>query len=537
MNTPAITPQPGRASPPGGVPKLIGSDTELGNCILGLDLEHGTGALASRALLREIPGLPRQASDGTLAELFRSLASPVADPQDWGRKYLPANGGCCYDDLDHLELCTPEVRSASDYAASFHAMLRIARRALHGANARLPDGLKIVAVVNNSDGQGHSYGAHLSFLLTRAAWDRLFHRQLQELLTLASFQVSSVILTGQGKVGPERVRGGDGPARYELSQRASFFECLVGPQTTHTRPIVNSRDEALCGRFRGVDGPADQLARLHSIFFDATLCPVSLILKAGLMQLVLALLEAGETDTELILHDPVETVARWSRDVELTARARLISGREVNALELQQLFLEKAARFVDAGRCEGVVPQARELIALWAETLDQLRRRDFAALAPRLDWVLKLAILSRAQQQQAGLGWGSPEIKHLDFKYADLEDGLFWNLYAGGAVEPHGITEAAIRRFMDEPPEDSRAWTRAQLLRRAGPGQVVEDVDWDRMTFTLRDPSGRENRRTFMLAHPLGWTRAAAEPALQRAGDLEQTLDGLEDLTQNPTSL
>ena len=40
----------------GAVPKLLGADIELGNFMLGLEREHGTGALASRALLREIEG-------------------------------------------------------------------------------------------------------------------------------------------------------------------------------------------------------------------------------------------------------------------------------------------------------------------------------------------------------------------------------------------------------------------------------------------------------------------------------------------------
>ena len=41
--------------------------------------------------------------------------------------------------------------------------LRIARDALHRANARLPGGQKIQVLVNNSDGQGNSYGSHLFY--------------------------------------------------------------------------------------------------------------------------------------------------------------------------------------------------------------------------------------------------------------------------------------------------------------------------------------------------------------------------------------
>ena len=239
----------------GAVPKLLGADVELGNLILGLEHEHGTGALASRALLREIKGLPLPAPSSAGGGWYQSDQSSATNPQDWGRKYLPANGGSAYIDLDHLEWCTPEVLSAYDFAAASHAMLRIVRSALQAANARLPARLKLVAVVNNQDGQGHSYGSHLNVLISRAAWDRLFHRRLQQLLMLASFQVSSIILTGQGRVNSEaRTAGGD-KGGYELSQRASFFQCLVGPQTTYNRPLGQQPGRSVVRRLRAPRGP------------------------------------------------------------------------------------------------------------------------------------------------------------------------------------------------------------------------------------------------------------------------------------------
>ena len=66
------------------------------------------------------------------------------DPQDWGRKFLRTNGACCYIDLNHLEVCTPEVRSARDFVAASRAMLVIARDAMpvilatHPSGARFP---------------------------------------------------------------------------------------------------------------------------------------------------------------------------------------------------------------------------------------------------------------------------------------------------------------------------------------------------------------------------------------------------------------
>ena len=71
--------------------------------------------------------------------------------------------------------------------------------------------------------------------------------------------------------------------------------------TSYRRPIVNSRDESLCGRNQG---GMMECARLDGIFFDNTLAHVASLLK---------------------------------------------DGRHLAALKLQLLFLEDASRFVADG--------------------------------------------------------------------------------------------------------------------------------------------------------------------------------------------
>jgi proteasome accessory factor A len=495
------------------VPKLCGADIELGNFILGLDCVGGTGRIASRALLREIAApYPQREVSAT---------SHGYDPQDWGRKYLSTNASCIYVDLDHLELCLPEVRSAWDHVAAWHAMLRIARRALVAANAKLPAGQSIHVLVNNTDGRGNAYGSHLNFLVTRRAWDDLFDRKMHQLAWLASFQVSSIVFTGQGKVGAEN---GMPPVAFQLSQRADFFETLTGAQTTHRRPIVNCRDEALCGPGGGT---AADLARLHSIFFDNTLCHGSSLLKVGTMQLVLAMLEADRVNAELIVDDPVGAVVRWSHDPALAWWERMASGKKLTAVELQLRFLEDARRFAAGGGFDAVVPRAADILALWEDTLEKLRVRDLAALAPRLDWVAKLQALARALARRSDLGWASPSLKHLDHLYGSLDpaEGLYWAFEESGAVE-RLVPDEQIDRFVHEPPDDTRAWTRAMLLRIAGP-DGVRDVDWDVIRFRKSRPGHWPLVRTLWLDDPLGFTRATTEPAIERASTLDDILDAL----------
>lgn len=533
------------------LPLLCGADIELGNFVLGLQRRNGTGDIASQALLGEIEGLPRKERlrpTQCKCPLCRSESNSQSDkageamtrktfsgggagfgsfnPQDWGRKFLPGNGGCAYIDLDHLELCLPEVLSAYDHVACWHAMLRIARNAMMKANEKLPDGRKIQVLVNNTDGKGSSYGSHLDFLVTRRTWNNIFMRKMHYMLYLASFQVSSIILTGQGKVGSEN---GAAAVPFQISQRADFFETLVGVQTTSNRPIVNSRDEPLCGRGRFRDareGETSEMARLHVIFFDNTLSHVASLLKVGVMQIVLAMIEAEFVNAELILDDPVETVTRWSQDPTLQTRARLARGRDVTAVELQLLFLEEAKQFVADGGCDGIVPRAEEILALWEDTLLKLQAGDFAALAARLDWVLKLSLI-RQVIARSGLAWDAPQVKHLDHMYSSLDasEGIYWAYEQSGFVE-RVMTDAEVERFVEQPPDETRAWTRAMLLRCVEP-QVVDEVNWDFIRFKLKDENNRTITRTLDLANPLGFTREQTERIFQEAESLGQLLDAL----------
>ncbi len=544
------------------LPKLCGADVELGNSIQGLELPGGTGRSAARALLREIPGIYstslrevqiRDRDDGRRDAWGgdaqgRGGGSPATrsergwHAQDWGRKFLPSNGGCCYIDLDHLEICLPEVTSAHDHVAAWHAMLQIVRAAMAGANARLPAAQKLNVLVNNSDGEGNAYGSHLNFLVTRECWDEIFQSKLQYLLFLAAFQVSSIVYAGQGKAGSEN---GAPPARYQLSQRADFFEQIAGLQTTFARPIVNSRDEPLCGvngerrpARAGCGAPAAPaaapeadpaagpvgMARLHVIFYDSNLCEVAALLKVGVMQIVLAMIEAGRVDLALTLESPLHALRRWSRDPDLKARAATWDGRRLTAVEHQLLLHERARRFVAQGGCAGIVPRAQEILDLWGDTLEKLKSRAWGALAGRLDWVLKRALIQQALDADPRASWDAPLVKHLDHLYAalDEEEGFFWICRDRGLIE-RVVTDAAIERFRRNPPADTRAWARAMLLRRAG--HALEEMDWDSMRFWL---SGGYcfRRRDLDMSDPLGFTEAAA-----RGADLDElTIDEALDL-------
>lgn len=522
-------PPPPRCGAPEKWPQTGGADIELANFMTGIDPALSNMS-AAKAILAQFDGVstnddkyasaapaPSYDSDGVESE------RPAHNPQDWCRKWSSVNGSCCYIDMSHVELALPEIASAKQFVAYWHAMLLSAMRARESANQHLPAGRHIELIANNSDGHGtSSWGAHLNFCLPRRAYDRMLHEKVHHLLFLAGFQASSMVFTGQGKVGSENSRP---HVNYQLSQRADFIETVSGWQTTYRRPIVNLRDEALCGRPGPVSSgarPADKWARLHVIFHDTSMCHVSNFLKFGATQIVVQMIAQEFINSSLLLEDPLEAVQLWSHDVTLRSTAPLLAGGNVTAIELQLRIVELARRFIEQGRCE--VPDAPEILDLWQDTLLKLGANDWAALAPRLDWVRKWMLITQAMRQHPHLTWASPELKMLDHLWASLNpaQGLYWAMDRAGAVE-YIVTEREIAQAVVEPP-DSRAFVRAALLKLAGPGQIV-DVNWDSITFSLPDVTGRVTR-TLDLPDP-HFTRACFERLTRGCGTLEETLDAL----------
>ena len=494
------------------LPKLLGLDVEFSNTLEGHHPAERCSAAAWK-LLAEIRGLPR--------DEHRSLHDPRPGhgwqgwptERDLGRRFLSANGACFYIDSGHLEAATSETLNARENLATWHGAIRIVRDAQARANAKLPAGQHLRVAVANSDGFSKSFGSHTNTLLTSAALNRIFrHRPTTE--WLAAFQVSSVILTGAGKVGSEN---GQPPCTFQLSQRADFFERLIDEETMYRRPIINTRDEPLCGR------RDNGHRRCHCILHDANLCHAAHFLKVGTMQIALTMIEAGAIDDRVCLADPVGALIGFSHDPTLNARAALATGGSASALDLQLRFCEAAASFVERGRCEGLVPEAKAIVALWQDTLAKLERRDFCALARRLDWVLKLNLIESALAASPRLNWQSPEVRLLDQNYGDLESGMFWQCLDAGLVE-RLVSDAEIEHTTVAAPEGTRAWTRARLLALA-PAEAVIHVDWD--SITVRLPDGKQ--RIVWLENPLGFTRT--DSPIREARTFDEALAALEKHT------
>jgi proteasome accessory factor A len=515
--------------------KILGFDVEVFNQVLGASVRD-TGYHACRALLSEIDGVPAQSwlwrSHSSGSSWYRMTVDSYgggysayggddysADAQDSGRRYL-YNGDCDYEDMGHFEMASKEVRSAFDFVATWHAGLRRLRGAMHRANAKLPAGKKIQVLVNNSVGKGESWGGHLNVNISRRAFDDLFERRLHHLLYLASYQVASLAVTGQGKVGAEN---GKPPVAFQIGTRADFMERIRSLSTTSARGIINERDEAHCGR----GSAADKYARLHCIFYDSTLCPVATLLKSGLYQLCLTAIEAGAVNPALILDDPAEALLQFSRDPLLEAKATMANGAQYTAPELLSLFLSDWERLAATGALDETTPHWREILSLAMNTVDHLMAGRLEACTGRLDYLLKLSACQQCLEMDPSLTWESPQLKQIDLQFGSLdeEEGLYWAFERDGQVE-RVVEEDRILYFMEHPAEDTRAWTRALLLRTAGRGEI-ESVDWDAIRFRLRG-----GYRTVHLNDPAGHGRAVVEPLVAGAGTLEEMINAIESSSE-----
>lgn len=493
------------------LPIIIGSDTELYNAIHDNEMRlSDTGGKASRVVLSEINGVANQTqtcyTNGNCTPIsapyhqtghinygyntgqgyqhtYKSTNKSHDDstahsetqsrynPQDHDRKYSVANGGCNYIDLNHLETCTPEVRLAREFVAVFHANLLAIREAAESATEKLAEGQRIVLLANNVDPFGSSYGGHMNFHISSNLWNKLADRSFSSLAMLLTFKISSIVYTGQGRmtITPQ------GKPQYRLTQRGLEMKCVRGTQTTFNRPLFNARDEAHC-----------EEARLHDIFYDTNLLEPALYLKAGVNQLILAMLEEDYIDHTLAVDDPLYALRVYDCAPSLEKKVNLINGESITAVDIQYRFFEHAQRFIESGRADLYVGEAKQILEYWGSTLDLLKARDFDRLSRRLDWVLKKRIIEHAIENHSASGWKSPQAFHLDMIYSSLDpnEGVYYQALADNYVE-RIVSDEDIAYFLHDPPVDTRAWGRTHLLRQL-PADDIVAVNWDAIKVRIR---------------------------------------------------
>jgi proteasome accessory factor A len=374
------------------------------------------------------------------------------------------------------------------------------------ANESLPLEQAISLYKNNSDGKGNSYGTHENYLVSR---DVDF---VDVIRAMVPHFVSRQIVVGAGKVGFETDHGREENPAFQLSQRAEFFEEVVGLETTLKRPIINTRDEP--------HSDAERFRRLHVIIGDANLSQTATFVKLGSTALLLAALEdMGPSVFPSPPRHPVRAVRAYSLDVSLRAVEICEDNQWRSAWDLQDQLWGIADKYVHdrGGDAVASEDEVETILQQWREMLDGVRDNT-DAVADRVDWVAKLRVV-RGIKERYGLEDNDAKLHAIDLQYHDVRPEKSLAQRVGLATL---LQVGEVREAVHNPPTSTRAYFRGRCVAQY-PDQIAA-ANWDSVVFDL----GEGPLQRVPMMDPLRGTAALTKDLLEvssTASELLQALD------------
>ena len=491
------------------IPKVLGIETEYGvaggpqndpiaaSGLLVSSYAHVGGRFINWDFRDEAPG-----SDLRGTTLLTSIAPLV---ETHLANAVLANGSRFYVDHAHPEYSSPEVRTPRQAVLYDLAGEEILRRAMLAANRETYSGDAVVVYKNNSDGKGNSYGCHENYLVRR---DIEFTDIVK---CLVPHFVTRQVMVGSGKVGWETDSASSRRPVFQVSQRAEFFEEVVGLETTLKRPIINTRDEP--------HGDHERFRRLHVIVGDANSSQVATFLKLGTTGLLLALLEdVGIATLPPLPVDPVRAIHTFAMDTSLTSVEEFTDGKMYSALDIQEWLWRSVNSYLSTHSGDAVAPRSEidEIMSYWRSVLDGLRS-DVSSMSSLVEWVAKKNLISSYAQRHA-LAWDDVRLKAIDLQFHDLRPEK--NLAARmGFTEM--FNQGEIERAVNEPPEQTRAYFRGRCVSQYG--DSVVSANWDSLVFGLKN--GELHRVPMM--DPMRGTAELTRELFDRCNSAEELITAL----------
>jgi len=405
-------------------------------------------------------------------------------PNSWPSNAFLVNGARFYQDTGcHPEYSTPECDNIVDLVTHDKAGERLVEGCLPLAEERLKEeGLngEIYIFKNNTDSMGNTYGCHENYLMKR---DVDFWKVTEQLIP---FFVTRQIYTGAGKLLKL-----SGKTHYFMSQRAQHIHEKTSSSTTSSRSIINTRDEP--------HADAEKYRRLHIIVGDSNMSEFATLMKVGVTAVVLSMIEEGYTVPNIELEDSVKAIREISRDTTLKRRVKLEDGRELTAIEIQRLYLEKAHDYLASTTVDSLT---EDIVRKWETVLNKLEE-DPMQLSRQIDWVTKKDLMI-SYMEKKDCGWDDPRILLMDLQYHDVNRsrGLYYVLEKMDMVEKV-VEEEDIQTAMNEPPQTTRAKIRGDFIRFAREKNRSYTVDWTYLklngyweeTILCMDPFSSSDRR------------------------------------------
>ncbi len=427
--------------------------------IFGLETEYGVSC--------SFQGHRRLSPDEVARYLFRRVVS-------WGRSsnvFLP-NGSRLYLDVgSHPEYATPECDSVTQLLTHDRAGDRILEGLVNDGEIRLKaEGIEgeIYLFKNNTDTGGNSYGCHENYLVERHGdFARLTDRLIPLLITRQ-------LLTGAGKV-LQTPKG----TIFAVSQRADHIWEGTSSATTRSRPIINTRDEP--------HADAELYRRLHVIVGDSNMSETTTMLKLGMVDLVLRMLEGGFAMKDLTLENPVRSIRAISHDSTGKTKVKLVNGQELTAIQIQTEYFERVSQFANE-RGLSDDPVHRRVLDLWEKVLLALETENLTLIDQDIDWVIKKKLFERYMAKH-DLDLSSARIAQMDLAYHDVtrSRGLFYLLERRGMAS-RVTRELDVFEAKSIPPQTTRAKLRGDFIKSATQHHRDFTVDWVNLKLNDQTP-------------------------------------------------
>ena len=242
------------------------------------------------------------------------------------------------------------------------------------------------------------------------------------------------------------------------------------------------------------------------------------------------------------LADPVEAMHTVSHDLTLNAELPLRNGGMTTAWQMQvtlrsMVYAAAAMVYGSATVGEPVWPDrsTRNIMAMWGQALadvaairhaDDDRRLAMGEEAGRIEWLLKWRLLEKLRRK-TGSDWSDQRLAAVDLRWAALDssDSIFMKLTP---QMERLVEDAQLRRAISEPPSDTRAWLRAQMIRRF-PEQTVA-ASWSHLT-VRSEMSGDESVENVMtsldMSNPLDFGESQCLRAFEGASDAQTVMNRL----------
>ncbi|TFG65764.1 MAG: Pup--protein ligase, partial [Nitrospirales bacterium] len=302
---------------------------------------------------------------------------------------------------------------------------------------------------------GNTYGSHENFLMRR---DVDFWKVSEQLIP---FFVTRQIYSGAGKI--LRVSG---KSQFFISQRAQHIHEKTSSSTTSSRSIINTRDEP--------HSDAEKFRRLHIILGDSNMSEFATYLKVGTAMIVLSMIEDGFTIPNIDLEEPVKAIRDISRDPSLKKTVKLEDGRALTALEIQQVFWERAGEYLQSQAPNKIFSEVHDE---WGRVL-QLLGTSPMELVREIDWITKKWMMENYMANKS-CGWDDARLSMMDLQYHDIsrQRGLFYLLAERQGIRKL-VDEEAIEQAKTIPPQTTRAKVRGDFIRFARAKNRSYTVDW-----------------------------------------------------------